>query len=217
MTYVISFINSKGGTGKTTLAFSLATYWDRLGKHVLLIDCDPQASLVTLFGVRENKGNMEAMPVDIARLESRLKAEIASNAHDIIIIDTPGNLASLRPAVTAADVVAIPIQASGTDYFAFKRAYNLCEKHSADVIVVPNRIKTSRDTATVTPTLVALTEGKATIAPIVTDRVDHRAHTVDGLSIVDVEEKGAGALEIQSLAICMEEKLDGTTKHAAGY
>ena len=42
---VISFINMKGGVGKTTCAVNVATYLARdHGKRVLLVDFDPQTN-----------------------------------------------------------------------------------------------------------------------------------------------------------------------------
>lgn len=47
----ISFINQKGGVGKTTMAFNCAHALNRASKKVLCIDMDPQANLGILFGV----------------------------------------------------------------------------------------------------------------------------------------------------------------------
>jgi chromosome partitioning protein len=47
---VISVMNFKGGSGKTTTAAHLAQYLAFRGYRVLAIDLDPQASLSTLFG-----------------------------------------------------------------------------------------------------------------------------------------------------------------------
>lgn len=41
----ISIFNHKGGVGKTTLTFNIATAIARLGKRVLLVDTDPQCNL----------------------------------------------------------------------------------------------------------------------------------------------------------------------------
>ncbi|WFR97761.1 plasmid partitioning protein RepA [Rhizobium tumorigenes] len=49
---VISVMNFKGGSGKTTTAAHLAQYLALRGYRVLAIDLDPQASLSTLLGVQ---------------------------------------------------------------------------------------------------------------------------------------------------------------------
>lgn len=46
---VISFINQKGGVGKTTMAFNAAHALAKNGHKVLAIDLDPQANLTLLF------------------------------------------------------------------------------------------------------------------------------------------------------------------------
>ena len=47
----ISVANFKGGVGKTTTAMTLAQGLSLKGHRVLLLDCDPQGSLTTLFGI----------------------------------------------------------------------------------------------------------------------------------------------------------------------
>ena len=49
---VISVMNFKGGSGKTTTAAHLAEYLAFRGYRVLAIDLDPQASLSALFGLQ---------------------------------------------------------------------------------------------------------------------------------------------------------------------
>lgn len=46
---IISFVNQKGGVGKTTLAFNTAKALKNMGKNVLCIDLDPQANLSMLL------------------------------------------------------------------------------------------------------------------------------------------------------------------------
>ncbi|PXW55117.1 plasmid partitioning protein RepA [Chelatococcus asaccharovorans] len=55
---VISVVNFKGGSGKTTTAVHLSEYLALRGFRVLVVDLDPQASLTALFGIQpELDGN----------------------------------------------------------------------------------------------------------------------------------------------------------------
>ncbi len=48
---IVTFVNFKGGSGKTTTAVHFAQYLVLRGYRVLLIDLDPQASATALFGL----------------------------------------------------------------------------------------------------------------------------------------------------------------------
>ena len=51
---IISIVNQKGGTGKTTTTVNLGRAMAALGKEVLLIDLDPQGSLSFYLGANQN-------------------------------------------------------------------------------------------------------------------------------------------------------------------
>ena len=48
---IISFINQKGGTGKTTTCINVGACLANKGNKVLLVDVDPQGSLTTSLGI----------------------------------------------------------------------------------------------------------------------------------------------------------------------
>lgn len=46
---VISFMNNKGGVGKTTSAYSIGLSWARMGKRILFVDLDSQSNLTSML------------------------------------------------------------------------------------------------------------------------------------------------------------------------
>ncbi len=73
MARIFSLLNHKGGVGKTTSAINIAAGLARLGKRVLLVDLDPQASLTISLGVPRQpvtvyeafRGEAEFMPFTV--------------------------------------------------------------------------------------------------------------------------------------------------------
>ena len=46
---VLNFYNVKGGTGKSSLSYTIGLYLAEQGKKILFIDLDPQCSLSSIF------------------------------------------------------------------------------------------------------------------------------------------------------------------------
>lgn len=62
MSKITAIINQKGGTGKTTTALNLGYALSEIGKEVLLIDFDPQASLTAALACNmDNKANIQTL------------------------------------------------------------------------------------------------------------------------------------------------------------
>lgn len=54
MTKIYTFVNQKGGVGKTTSTINLGAYLAYFGQRVLLVDIDPQANATSCLGIDKN-------------------------------------------------------------------------------------------------------------------------------------------------------------------
>lgn len=114
MAKIISFLNGKGGVGKTTLALNVATALGHKGYSVIAIDTDPQFSLSDF--------HHEKMPFDVSEAESEkdiYKVKKKYSSYDFIIIDGAGSLNNISSsAVFMSDLVIMPITPSALDFRA---------------------------------------------------------------------------------------------------
>ena len=55
MTTIYTFVNQKGGVGKTTTAISLGAYLAQMNQRVLIVDIDPQANATACLGINHTE------------------------------------------------------------------------------------------------------------------------------------------------------------------
>lgn len=84
---IISVINLKGGSGKTTTAMALATAAARHNRNVSVLDTDPQGDATTWAGDAEDAGETLTFTVDSANIGKlkRLRKTMADD--ELVIID----------------------------------------------------------------------------------------------------------------------------------
>src|SRR5687768_13537434 len=88
---IVSVINQKGGTGKTTTTINLGSALSKLGKKILLVDLDPQANLSYSLGLEDQAGTMADVFSGNKRLRdilvSRDGLTVAPGANELVDIE----------------------------------------------------------------------------------------------------------------------------------
>ncbi|MFB9864974.1 ParA family protein [Rufibacter immobilis] len=88
---IVSVINQKGGTGKTTTTINLGSALQKLGKRVLLIDLDPQANLSYSLGITEPSCTLADVFSGQAKLQDCLQERnglyVAPGSNELVDIE----------------------------------------------------------------------------------------------------------------------------------
>lgn len=113
---VISFLNQKGGVGKTTLSVNVAACLANQGGKILLIDADKQGSASTWAGLRSEPA---FQVVSMARENMAKEALRLAADFDHTVIDGPPHAEQIaRSCIIASDIVILPIEPSGLSTWA---------------------------------------------------------------------------------------------------
>lgn len=112
---VITFANTKGGAGKTTVALVLASELARQSRRVAIIDADPQQWVSRWSRLSGKAVNFTVVPeVTKDNLEKTVKA--LKKKVDYIVVDLPCGLTPLLgKALGVSDHVFVPVQGCAMD------------------------------------------------------------------------------------------------------
>ena len=113
---VISILNPKGGSGKTTLSTNIARALHDRSNKVLLVDSDPQGSASDWHAARDDN----PLPFIAYGKPENLKALPGVAApYDYVLIDGAAKLEGMiAAAVKVSDAILIPVQPSPYDIWA---------------------------------------------------------------------------------------------------
>jgi chromosome partitioning protein len=202
---VITLATSKGGTGKSTLARSLAAHWSGLGHRPALVDADPQRSLAKRY---DPNGRLK-VPV-IAEPEERVSEVIDDLRfkHAPIIVDTAGfrNRTTIG-ALVATDLAIIPLKPAVEDVDAAIATFDLIEeinqteeRTGRPIKVVMVLTMTMRGTVIARHVRLQLNSaGYPLIKAEMANRVAYPEAGIDGLSPTTVDPDGAAARDIADI------------------
>lgn len=123
----MSFVNTKGGVGKSFLSAHLAVWLADRGSRVALIDADDQQTASKWLSGSENHSVdiwiLEGASEEKRTEELRTLLNDLQDSVDFIVIDTKGSAGlSSNAAVLKSDLVCVPLQPSAADLWPIENA-----------------------------------------------------------------------------------------------
>lgn len=195
---VISFLNPKGGSGKTTSVINIATCIARTHK-VAVVDTDPQQSLANWN--KAEKANFDVFTATSEKDVYTIRKELTD--YPYVIIDGAGALSVITAAaVMVSDLVIIPVTPSPLDFSASGSVISVLEAQAFNRPVECRFLITRKiEQATMLNVLresIAAT-GITPLRTAISQRQSYVKSVLDGETVFDTND-GAAKGEIEVLA-----------------
>ena len=194
----IALIAQKGGTGKTTLALSLAVAAEQVAKVAVIIDLDPQATACN-WADRRKADTPIVVDAQPARLPKALE-KARQGGVELAIIDTPARSEqSALAAARSADLIIIPCRPQIYDLETVPNSRELIALAGhTPVLVVLNAVPARG--ARADQTRQALTDfGLAVCSPTLGHRAAFGDSGVRGLAALEHKPSSKAAEEIRQV------------------
>ena len=206
---VVLIGGEKGGTGKTTIATNLAAMRVIKGHDILLVDTDKQGSASAWSDIRD-KNNVNIRVSNVQKFGSNLGSDVRDfkSRYEDIIIDAGGrDSVELRAAMTIADVMYVPVQASQFDIWTLSIINDLVSQAKAFNLSLTPFILINR--AATNPVVNEVEEAKSVLQDfdhlklsdlLLKERISYRKAAKSGLSVIELEKSDLKAItEITTL------------------
>ncbi|MHC2021332.1 nucleotide-binding protein [Methylobacterium sp. CM6247] len=194
---VLVLASQKGGSGKTTIAASLAVAARQDGERVVVVDLDPQGSLAE-WGKAREATDIIFRSVPPSDLKAWITATRKVPAVSLIILDTAGTFGEeVDTALRHADLCLVPVRPSAIDLRAAGPTVNRIRQFGKDFAFILNA--TNPVTQARTADAIAALEVGGAVAPPLADRTDFRDAAAMGLGVTEIAPSGKAALEIRAL------------------
>lgn len=201
----ITLTGQKGGSGKSTIAISLAVECLARGFRVLLVDTDPQGSARTWGEVAAQAGHPSPTVVAMGQnLHQPGQLPALAKNFDVVVIDCPPRHAEVqRAALLVTDLALIPSGPSATDVWALAESVEMVR---AAQRVRPGLVAAAVVTRKVPGTVIGREAGKALKTaglPVLRSelgfRVAYQESPAAGLGVTTYDPTGEAAAEVRAM------------------
>jgi chromosome partitioning protein len=210
---VIAITGRKGGIGKSTITANLAAELLARRRSVVVLDADPQRSLVAWAGLGDGVLRDLVQPVDAMHARQfRAAVEAASARAARVLIDTPPGFAD--PALLAAlcaDLVLLPAGPSPLDIMAVRDALAVARQARAErggdkplIRFVPSKVTRTTLGRDLAGSLAELGEA---VLPGIGQRAIAAEAALSGLTVREAAMGSACQEEFAALAAAIEKVL----------
>lgn len=201
---IISIVNQKGGSGKTTVAMQLAGTLCLRGVNVQVIDADEQNSALEWAAMAPEGSPFPVRVCSLAKAGMKIHQEIKKliNDHEIIIVDCPPAADSpvAKSALLVSDVALVPFIPDGLNMLASIRIRDTIDaakvlNQELRSLLVLNRVEPN---TTLTKTVIddLLPQFNMTIAQTKLHKRTHYAESVlSGATVHIFKSKAKEAIE----------------------
>jgi len=194
---VITFASRKGGVGKSTLTAHISAFAHMLGHRCLVIDADPQGSLVLWHSMRPNR----ELPLhSAAQGIDRLVASAQLDGIEWVFIDTaPTTWVVVQEAVRVATMVIIPVRPGFFDIAAVQDTVKIARERNKPYAVVINAAPVKRERKEAPAVALTRAEFDRLSVPVWSGQISQRAALLGSLAA------GASAGELHGDPACRME------------
>ncbi|EJN16273.1 ATPase involved in chromosome partitioning [Bradyrhizobium sp. YR681] len=193
---IVSFVNQKGGTGKSMLAINLAVAAEAAGEKACLIDLDPQGTVTNWFDTRTAETPPVVAHESAADLTKTLTA-LEQAGFSLVVIDTKGEDGhATRAAMRVADLCLIPVRPAGPDLHATRTTMEALHTMRRDFALVVNQATPNKAAKLTSAVMTGLAQSGPVVPISLASRMDFQYSYALGLGVSEHAPESKAADEV---------------------
>ena len=198
---IITLVTQKGGTGKTTIATSLAVAAHDAGEKVLALDLDPQGSLNAWGNLREaDFPHVELVPANLVADLPKLLEGVKAQGFTLTILDTAGaDNPTTHLAMQAADLCLVPLRPTSIDGNAVMPTTQALQRLSKPFAFVLSQCSTIPRNSRAAEMAAGLRTLGVLAEPFICQRADYQDAYAAGQGVTERDPNGKAAQEMRDL------------------